>query len=590
MNKIKSSILLALKKLYNLVNRLQVRIFLLLNITIIVAVSLVSFICFKTFEKTLVEQIGYNRVDVLRQIGERVKIVKDSASTLSNLYYYDNKLNLFMHSDGSYSDEITTYLKEVTEKYKIAFNEVDMDYYVNIFGENGYNYSEDVTQDKYNHPKKEIWYKNVFLNNGKIFWVSSYRDKQRKENVFCAARTLQNYDGKQKGILLINVNEKLLSQTYTNSLTKTNTVYVVDEKGSILSSNNKSMLGFNFFHISRLRNLFAEKPYTIINISGRKVLFTGYKEEGTGWTMLEEIPFEEVITPIIKIKYITITVTFAIIFLGSIIAYNFSKQVANPIKELCYLLQNIKDENFESEYEIKGWYEINVLNKGLNSMLKRIKNLLESIKQEEKQKRKLELGFLQAQINPHFMYNTLFSIKCMVDMEKNKEATKMLSSFIQLLKNTLSNPNEFLTLEEEFEILKQYCLLQQMRYDGQFNINYIYKDDVLNYRIPKLLIQPLVENALFHGIEIKKEKGCISVSAYEDNGNLYVIVEDNGVGITKALKEKLENDEAVNFENHIGISNVKERIHLNFGNKYGLKIESKEWKGTRVILTLPAIE
>lgn len=575
-----------------LVNSLMIRIFLLLNISIILAVSLVGIICFKTFEKTLVKEIGNNRVDVLRQIAERVKLVKNSANTLSNLYYYDKKLNDYLNSDYSNQAEINSYLKEITEKYKIAFNEVGIDYYVVVTGENGYNYYSDIGKEECNYiqPEKKIWYKDILLKNGDIYWVSNFKDTQKTENVFSAARVLKDTEGSQKGILLVNVNERLLYKTYENSLTEKNNIYIMDEKGSIVSSRDEKMIGMNFFHVGKLREIFEKNPYTIIDIGGRTALFTNYYEESIGWTILEEIPFAEVITSINNVRNITISVALIVILIGSIASYKFANKVADPIKQLCKFLYDIQDEHFNSECEVKGWTEISILSEGLNSMLRRIKNLLEGIKEKEKQKRKIELSFLQAQINPHFMYNTLFSIKCMVDMQKNEEAEKMLTAFIQLLRSTLSNPDEFITLEEEFKTLKQYALLQQFRYAGQFNIEFNLSKKISQYRIPKLLIQPLLENSIFHGIEAKKEEGYICISALEKDGDIIITIEDNGVGIPKGIIDKIEQGEKLNSGVHVGIFNVRERINLNFGDKYGIKIESKELNGTKILLMLPAIE
>ena len=234
--------------------------------------------------------------------------------------------------------------------------------------------------------------------------------------------------------------------------------------------------------------------------------------------------------------------------------------------------------------------EITILSSQLNMMLGRMRMLMAGIKQKEQQKRKMELGFLQAQINPHFMYNTLFSIKCMVDMEKNEEASRMLVSFIQLLRSTLSNPDEFVTIKQEFHVLQQYADIQKFRYDDSFQVALECDEAVELKKIPKLLIQPLLENAIFHGVEFKKGEGMIIITAREKDGDVVVTVEDNGMGIQPEVIEKINRGEQISEKTHVGILNVKERIQLNFGENYGMKIESTQWMGTRIILTFPAID
>ena len=202
----------------------------------------------------------------------------------------------------------------------------------------------------------------------------------------------------------------------------------------------------------------------------------------------------------------------------------------------------------------------------------------------------MELTFPQAQINPHFMYNTLFSIKCMVDMEKNDEASRMITSFIQLLRSTLSNPNEFATVQQEMYGLEQYVEIQKFRYDDKFQVIFQCDEEVREKKLPKLLIQPLLENAIFHGVEFRKEDGLIIITACQKKGDLVITVEDNGIGISQEMVEKINEGKIAGAKTHVGILNVKERIQLNFGENYGMKIESVSWQGTKIILTLPLID
>ena len=166
----------------------------------------------------------------------------------------------------------------------------------------------------------------------------------------------------------------------------------------------------------------------------------------------------------------------------------------------------------------------------------------------------------------------------------------MLTSFIQLLRSTLSNPDQFVTIDQEFQVLKQYVEIQKYRYSDQLEVIFECDDQVLNKKIPKLLIQPLLENAIFHGVEFKKEDGLVIITARLSGENVIVTVEDNGVGIAPETLEQINRGERLSDKAHVGIVNVKERIQLNFGEAYGMEIESIQWHGTKIILTFPAIE
>ena len=166
----------------------------------------------------------------------------------------------------------------------------------------------------------------------------------------------------------------------------------------------------------------------------------------------------------------------------------------------------------------------------------------------------------------------------------------MLASFIQLLRSTLSNPNEFVTIHQEFEILKQYVEIQKFRYDDGFQVLFECDEAVEQNKIPKLLIQPLLENAIFHGVEFKKSEGLIIITARKLDRDICVTVEDNGMGIAPEVIEKIQRGERISEKAHVGILNVKERIQLNFGENYGMKIESRQWEGTKIILKFPAVD
>lgn len=167
-------------------------------------------------------------------------------------------------------------------------------------------------------------------------------------------------------------------------------------------------------------------------------------------------------------------------------------------------------------------------------MLSRIRDLIESVRTKEEEKRRMELNWLQAQINPHFMYNTLFSIKCSVDMGRNDEAGHMLTTFIQMLRGILSVQEEMVTVQAQMDALRQYVELQQFRYDGSFDALIECDDQAAGCRIPKLLIQPLVENAILHGVDMAAGDGMITVVARRVGEAISIQVEDNGVGMTEA--------------------------------------------------------
>lgn len=560
---------------------------------------IVSEIGFKVFEHTLLSEIGSNRSDVLRQVGERVRQVRESARTLSNLYYYDSTLHSYLErleaGDAAVEPEFEAYMDRLTSQYESSFYDSGRSFQVILALENGGGYCMDHTPGdencEYMSPKTKIWYKKMLFARGDMIDIACYKDKESQTSYFSVARSINNGEGKPLAYLMININEAQIYNMY-QSLTagSPNVIYVVDGSGTIISSGNRKLNGFEFFNMKTLDLLFGDSPYTFTRMRGEDILFTRYFDRDSGFTVLEEIPLNVLVRPIRQVRIITLSIALFAVCAAALYAGYFADKTTRPISQLCEFMLQVEEENLDKECSVQGYTEINILSNRLNTMLRRMRALMEGIKQKEKQKRRIELGFLQAQINPHFMYNTLFSIKCMVDMEKNEEASRMLASFIQLLRSTLTRPEEFVTIREEFSILRQYVEIQNFRYDDSFQVVFECDQSVEDKKIPKLLIQPLLENAIFHGVEFKKKEGLIIITARVSGEDVMITVEDNGMGIAPEMLEKINRGEQTNEKTHVGILNVKERIQLNFGRNYGMKIESAQWKGTKIILSFPAID
>jgi two-component system sensor histidine kinase YesM len=208
--------------------------------------------------------------------------------------------------------------------------------------------------------------------------------------------------------------------------------------------------------------------------------------------------------------------------------------------------------------------------------------------EEQRQKRKSELKALQAQINPHFLYNTLDSIIWMAEWGKNKEVVLMTSSLAKLLRQSISNQNELVRVEEEVEYTRSYLTIQKMRYKDKLEYEIQVDEEVLGKKIPKLVLQPLVENAIYHGIKYKETKGLVRIEGYRDGPHMVLKVSDDGIGMTEEQLSKIfEKREIDTRRNGVGVLNVHERIQLYHGKEYGLKFHSKEGQGTMVEVHIP---
>ena len=210
---------------------------------------------------------------------------------------------------------------------------------------------------------------------------------------------------------------------------------------------------------------------------------------------------------------------------------------------------------------------------------------------EQEQKSKLELLLLQEQIKPHFLYNTLSSIKQLVSMKENKKAEDMCEALSRFYRLGLSEGQNFITVREEAEHVENYLLIQRYRYAANFDYSINIAENILDEKLLKLSLQPLVENAIYHGIKKKEEFGTIVISGYEEAGVIYLKVFDDGIGMSeeqlKALTESLASDSVNEEVNHFGLRNVKHRLKLYFGEGAGLEFESTQGMYTQVTIILP---
>ena len=238
--------------------------------------------------------------------------------------------------------------------------------------------------------------------------------------------------------------------------------------------------------------------------------------------------------------------------------------------------------------KVEGTDEVQELSQTYNDMVDELDKYIHQLIQVEADKRSAEIHALQMQINPHYMYNTLESIKWLIWQGDAEKSTKVIDAFISLLRNAISNSDEFVTVEQEITNLKNYVLINHARYGDGVNVEFFVAAQCSGYKVPKLILQPFVENAFFHAFPEGK-KGSICVFVKEAGENLKFDIEDNGVGMKTeqlvALNRK-ENQKSEHFSG-IGIGNVDDRIKLIYGMNYGINITSEEGKGTKVTLIVP---
>lgn len=248
-----------------------------------------------------------------------------------------------------------------------------------------------------------------------------------------------------------------------------------------------------------------------------------------------------------------------------------------------------RESGFRQTLPISGSKEVQQLTITYNAMLEDIERYITQLLEVQNEKRKAEIHALQMQINPHYVYNTLTSIKWLIWQGDTKKSVQALDAFILLLRNTIGNEDEFILLSKEIENLQNYVLINQIRYGNQIAVQYEIENTCKHYDVPKLILQPFVENAFFHGYP-SGQTGTITIQAKVENQMLVIKVIDDGVGMSKeTLKKVYTKEEKGEHFTGIGIHNVDDRLQLLYGEDCGIRIESKEQEGTTISIQMPVI-
>ena len=311
----------------------------------------------------------------------------------------------------------------------------------------------------------------------------------------------------------------------------------------------------------------------------------------TGWKLVGVIKGTGISLNMLKTRLFIVFVILLIIFIVILINSYISFRVTNPIRELEKSVKALEEGNLDADIYMGGSYEVQHLGKSVQDMKFRIKGLMQDIVNEHEEKRKSEFDSLQAQINPHFLYNTLDIIVWQIENEKQSEAVHTVTALARFFRLSLGKGKNIVTVKDEIDHVKNYLMIQHMRFKNKFDYEFDIAEDVLELPSLKLMLQPLVENAIYHGMEFMDGDGMIMVKAWREEDELYLSVADNGLGMTEDKVEMILTGKSTSGNGRgsgIGVKNVNERIKLYFGEAYGLTIDSEPDEGTTVIIHLPA--
>lgn len=362
--------------------------------------------------------------------------------------------------------------------------------------------------------------------------------------------------------------------------------FIQDMEGNLVYHPQQQLIysGLKEEMTGELKSL-SDGSYTRTN-----VIYTLHTLENCNWRVVGVSYVDELITGRVEgMIRICVILLFLVLVTAILIGILFSKVFAQPAKRLTGAMEAFEKETEDFQFvTVRGTSEISALSDSFGHMVVRIQELMEQVRQEEITLRKTELNALQAQINPHFLYNTLDSIAWMCEEDRTKEAVEMVNALARLFRISTSRGHELITLEKEVEHAKSYLKIQNYRYKNQFAYEFDVEESCLSYLCNKITLQPIIENAIYHGIDRMVDEGYIKICIREEEMAIRMTVTDNGVGMSEEQCQEILHREAGD-RTGIGIKNVNDRIRIYFGEEYGLHITSELDEGTCVEIRIPKL-
>lgn len=439
------------------------------------------------------------------------------------------------------------------------------------------------------------WYTSAVDNYNQYNLTSSHVQhviKGQRPWVITLSREVHNFygTGNSDGVVFIDLNYSAISELCDkNSIGDKGYVFILDQDGNIVYHPSQQQL-YNELQTENIDIVMNADTDTVVTGTGDdEKIYTFSRSETTGWTVVGCMNMAELLKDSREANKIYMLTAIVLVVIAMLLSSFISKSITLPIQKLRNSMERVQEGDFKAaDIVIPAENEIGSLTTSFNVMTHKIEDLMAQNVHEQELKRKSELKALQSQINPHFLYNTLDSIIWMAEGKKNEDVVVMTASLARLLRQSISNEDETVSIIQEIQYVKSYLTIQKMRYKDKLEYEIDVDTSIYSVHIVKLVLQPIIENAIYHGLKYKDSKGMIWVKGHQDGRNAVIEIKDDGVGMDEETLAHIFEKHKVNYHsNGVGVYNIQKRLSLYYGKEYGLRYESEKEKGTTVTVVIP---
>lgn len=574
---------------------IQSVIFAVLSVLLLGAVIIITVISLSYTRQSVFENSSLYTQTIIQQMNQNIDSYIDYMENTSYLVSSNEDVQKYLFGDTAdpeARDRILSQFETILDSRSDILN-------LGIIAENGrmlINNGQHLTNQDLDIHSQE-WYTNALEGRESVYLTSSHVQhiiSGERPWVITLSRGIRNKEmgtGQEKeGVFFIDLNYSAISELCDQSMVgNQGYAFIVDADGNIVYHPQQQQL-YNELQTENIDLVMNAGSDIVIWGDGiNKKMYSISRSEKTGWTVVDCVRVEELLRRSNEAQSIYVLVAMGLMAVALFFSRFVAKSITLPIQRLCDSMERVQEGDFSvSDIVVDSENEIGSLTKSFNVMTQRIHELMAQNIREQEAKRKSELKALQSQINPHFLYNTLDSIIWMAEGKKNEEVVLMTASLARLLRQSISNEDELVSIGQEIEYARGYLTIQKMRYKDKLEFRIEVEPSILNIRLIKLVLQPVIENAIYHGLKYKESRGLLLVKGFMKNGNAVLQVIDDGVGMDQETLDHIYERHKVDYHsNGVGIYNVQKRLQLYYGNEYGIVYESKPGEGTTATITIP---
>lgn len=575
------------------INSIQMTLAVGIGILIVTVIASIGILSYIATNRVILENTSESTLKMINQVNYDMDYyLRNVETTIEGLRVSDNVLEYFITPQENQAEDTRNYLNTLLDTREDLVN-------IYLITTTGEILSNDATANikETANPLEQPYYQKSVETGDFVISESHIQNIALGEYPWVITCSKAVYDGEVLlGVILIDLNFSLIEDMVSRiSIGDQGYLFIIDDSGNLIY-HPKLELIYSGIKTEPIEDLMTSNTTTIEKLDEEQAVnFVITNSEYTGWKVIGKIYNQDLNSYSDVLREFFIMIILVTLIISLVLAVMIAGNILRPVKFLLRGMSAFQAGDLNVQVAVESQNELGILTNTFNTMTRRIKMLIDTNKEVERLKRKSDLEALQAQINPHFLYNTLDSIVWMGEAGKSEEVVKMTSALSKLFRISISKGQEYITVKQELEHVESYLTIQKMRYGDKLDYTIKAEENLLSLRIIKIMIQPIVENAIYHGLKKMPGKGNISIYVYKDSlageDHLCIDVTDDGIGMEGATIEQLLSGQILSEKKNggVGVYNVDQRIKLYYGEEFGIQIHSEMFEGTCVTIRLPYV-